>query len=810
MEGAIRVNPTLYVFRDENLTAVVNVGSENGLPLLACTLAEEINKGSYLTFEIPSNHENSGRIQSGDIVVLKDMDNIFRPFMIMEDEEVHNETFNRRFYCEDLAVTELNDVVVEDVRPFDTTAEDALSRILAGSNWQVGHVDDLGIASTNVYYESVMAGLTKVIEAWGGELRFRVTMDTIRNRITGRYVDLFAQLGASTGKRFEYGKDLINVKRTIDTKQLKTALYGRGRGEETDSEGYGRRITFADVEWSVANGDPADKPLGQEWIGDPDALQVWGHLNPDGSKRHRMGVYVNEEQDDPEKLLRETWEQLQQLKQPLVTYELDVIDLEQVSADEYKHEAIRLGDTVYVIDRHFATKFEVGVRVVKIERDLIAPENTRITLGQPQGNLSDLVRRIEEQVRNKLGQGDPIGWLEGLMDLERVNFEAKTGFVYISDKDGILVTNRPKDSIDNPPDQAIQLKGGALAIANSKLPNGDWNWRTFITGEHVIADAISTGRIRTDSVEIGDDEGRVSIRGGNITIKGGSLEVYSTPDASDAGALIKGNKVITNFVKNPTFDLAPSENDWTLADGARYNPSTKRIEIDTTSGMNYTGISQYLDVYHPRATIQARYRTNLVGGSTPKNVRIYIYCWDENGNRLEDRYLTDQFSTFQEELLLTYKVEFPPGTARIRLFVQAQMSYTMTNGIEIISTQGTYDELATQDQLLGCPMDVYGVEANPQIQHSYVNITHSGLTAGNVYTGSIVWDKPFRTGPGRINVQATPYESNAGRFHVGVVSANINGCTLAIRPFQNISSGTLYVNVVAYRIGYNGITGFFI
>ena len=187
-------------------------------------------------------------------------------------------------------------------------------------------------------------------------------------------------------------------------------MYGRGRGEETDSEGYGRRITFADVEWSVANGDPADKPLGQEWIGDPDALQVWGHLNPDGSKRHRMGVYVNEEQDDPEKLLRETWEQLEQLKQPLVTYELDVIDLEQVSADEYKHEAIRLGDTVYVIDRHFATKFEVGVRVVKIERDLIAPENTRITLGQPQGNLSDLVRRIEEQVRNKLGQGDPIGW----------------------------------------------------------------------------------------------------------------------------------------------------------------------------------------------------------------------------------------------------------------------------------------------------------------------------------------------------------------------------------------------------------------
>lgn len=803
------MNPILYVFRDEELQVMITVNNETGLPLLECAVDEGINQVSTLTFSVPSNHEQSGKIQCGDLAVLRDLDGIYRPFMIMEDDEIHDIEFKRTFYAEDLAIVELNDEIVEDIRPYNTTAENALTRILAHTRWEVGSIDAFGNGSTNVYYESVMEGIKKVVETWGGELCFRVTMDTLRNRITGRYVDLFAQIGNVTGKRFEYGKDMERVERTIDSKQLKTALYGRGKGEETDSGGYGRRITFADVEWKKTNGDPADKPKGQEWVGDEQARKHWGHLEPDGvTKRHRMGVLINEDQTDPEKLLQETWEQLQQLKQPLVTYRMNVIDLEQVSANEYKHEAVRLGDTVFVVDRHFAVQIEIGARVIEIVRDLIAPEKTKVTLGHPQEDISSLIRRLENQVRNKVGRGDPIGWLEGIIDAERTEFEARSAFVYINDQDGILITNRPKDNIDNPPTEAIQLKAGALAIANSKTPQGDWEWRTFITGEQIIADRITTGRLRTDSVEIGDDEGKVSIRGGDITIKGGSLEVYSTPDASDIGAMIKGNKVFTNFVKNPVFDMTPDVNDWTLAGGTKYNPASKIIQIDTTNGMNYTGISQYLDIYHPRATFQARFRTNLTDSSTPKNVRIYIYCWDENGNRLEDRSKTDQFATFQEELLLSYKVEFPPKTARIRLFVQAQMSYTMTNGIEIISTQGTYDELATQDQLLGCPTDMYGVEANPEIQQSFVSISHGSLTAGSIYTGSILWDKPFRTGAGRINVIATPYGVNAGRFHVGVTSVSITGCSLAIRPHVAIGGGTMYVCVIGYRVGYYGNSGF--
>jgi phage minor structural protein len=224
------MNPILYVFQGEDLKLMVSTSNEQGLPLLECVMDEKINEGSTLTFSVPSTHPQSQSIQSGDRVVIKDLDGLYKAFVVTEDDENHTDEFMRSFYCEELAVVELNDEIVEDVRPFNTTAEDALERILENTNWQVGNVDAFGNSSANVYYESAMEGISKVIEAWGGEIRFRVTMDTLNNKITGRYVDLFAQIGSFSGKRFEYSRNMTKVERVIDTKQLKTALYGRGKG----------------------------------------------------------------------------------------------------------------------------------------------------------------------------------------------------------------------------------------------------------------------------------------------------------------------------------------------------------------------------------------------------------------------------------------------------------------------------------------------------------------------------------------------------------------------------------------------------
>src|SRR5690625_5680278 len=74
---------------------------------------------------------------------------------------------------------------------------------------------------------------------------------------------------------WEIDKDIIEITRLTQS-YPKTALYGRGASLETEGGGFSRLLTFEDVEWSVANGDPVDKPKGQKWVGDMDALQHYG------------------------------------------------------------------------------------------------------------------------------------------------------------------------------------------------------------------------------------------------------------------------------------------------------------------------------------------------------------------------------------------------------------------------------------------------------------------------------------------------------------------------------------------------------
>ncbi|WP_169713798.1 phage tail protein [Paludifilum halophilum] len=781
-------------------------------------LKQKINGGETLTFSVPAHHPEAGFVMRGYWAVFKDLDGSFRAFVIQEETERHNQgEMVREACCEELAVVELNDEIVEDVRPRNTNVRDALNRLLEDSQWVAGTVDDLGTGSANFYYENRMSGIKKIIEEWGGEIRFRVDIEA-NNTITGRYVDVLAQRGRRTGKRFEYSKDLTSVERITDMKPIKTALYGRGKGEETDSGGYGRRLTFADVEWSEGDGDPVDKPKGQEWVGDPDALATWGHVNPDGTRRHRFGVYTNEQQEDAAQLLQETWEELKRQRQPEITYKMDVLDLEQVNAGEYSHEAVRLGDTVAVIDRNFAWDVQIEARVSEIERDFIAPENTRITLGNVLKDITGVVREIQDRVEEKIGRDDPIGWLRGIIDAARSEFHSQNGYVYITDEDGILITNRPRDNIDNPPDQAMQLKHGGLAIAGSRNPDGTFNWETFVLGDQVIADRINTGRIRTDNVTVGDDSGMVRISGGNVVIKGGGLEVYSTPDASDNGVMIRGNKISTNFIKNGDFDNQPSGDeaiDWRYMGTAHYNSSGRRIDIDVSPDMGpQHGVVQEFPVFNERATFQALFRCNITRGSATNRVRFYWFFYDsETGGRFDELEYVEELALYQDWHLLTRTIDFPPGTVRARLYVQAWTDgQTMDDGFEIHWVRGYYDEMVRQDQLLEYPRDLHSVQAAPEIQQFSIFITLTKdlgtetYSAGNMYFPRVFSDPGSL---GRIAVVLTGVDGWSPYYNYGAYNISRSGFELKIKPRGTaLSAGTeLSLNGIAYRVGYLGSTG---
>ncbi|MBL3644038.1 phage tail protein [Bacillus sp. RHFB] len=403
----------LYIFDPyDHLLAVLSNDSDGACPFWGAPFKELLNQSSTFQFTAPADHEDSQYLIAENQVAFKDKDGTFRLFVIREPEKTNDENGPIiQAVCES-SVLELNDEIVEDIRPYNTTLEDSVTRTLAGTRWQVGEIAELGLNSTNFYYISVTEAITQSINTWGGELRDRVEING--NKITGRFIDILPRRGADTGKRWEIDKDILSITHKVQS-YPKTALYGRGsslpttdeEGEETG--GYSRKITFADVVWSVAKGDPVDKPAGQEWVGDPTTLEVYGRKNGDGSLRHRQGIYESSEQEDAEALLKETWEAMQEQNHPIENYEMDVFLLQDLTG--YEHEKVRLGDTTFAIDRSFSKPIEVEERIISFEYDVSDPDNSGVV---ELGNFIDLYSddaRLD-QIESKLNDNTGI-WNNG-------------------------------------------------------------------------------------------------------------------------------------------------------------------------------------------------------------------------------------------------------------------------------------------------------------------------------------------------------------------------------------------------------------
>ncbi|MEW9503234.1 phage tail spike protein, partial [Jeotgalibacillus marinus] len=316
----------LYLFnQNEELQTILKEYKE-------ASHTEQLNKDNFFEFWVPANHPDSQFIKEENFVAFKDEDGELRLFVIKELEEVHDDVLYKEVFCKAAWMDELEDEVLEESNAQDQTMEDALSEALQSTRWQVGEVAELGLNDADFYFESVLSAINKILSTWGGEVKDRIVISD--NQITDRYIDILPRRGADTGKTLSISKDLQSIHRTV-VSYPKTALYGRGKGEEGD--GSDKRLTFEEVEWSTEKGDPVDKPLGQKWVGDPEALKKYGREN---FTRHRFDFFDSSDEEDPKQLLTNTWNALQEKNQILVSYDLSAISLEKIAGLE--HEKVRL------------------------------------------------------------------------------------------------------------------------------------------------------------------------------------------------------------------------------------------------------------------------------------------------------------------------------------------------------------------------------------------------------------------------------------------------------------------------------------
>lgn len=429
-------------------------------------------------------------IKNKDRVVFQDELGVWHEFIVESIDDTHEDVF---VYCED-SFYETRGDYIDDRRFVNANFATVAEAVMSYTRWKLKIIDDIGIGTVNFYHTDVKSA---VFEDMQNKFNFEIKtyVEITNSRIYQRVIELRKQRGHNNGKRFTYDKDITSISRTIDSTEFCTALYAYGKGEETENGGYGRRIDISKVN------------NGKKYVENLKAKEQFGkYIN--GKRGHIFATYIFEDIDDRQKLLEQAKKKLEELSEFKVTYKCDVLVLNKLLEDR-AHEGIELGDTVAIIDKDINVR--VRARVVERKSYLNSTKADEIILGNFIEDYATQQAKIKSDLKSISNTINEQG--QAITDLKNFDFYASIvqelndrinatgGYVYISkDGQGLITYDKP---IDKNPTKAIQLKGGAIRIANSKKSDGTWNWTTFGTGDGFTADVINAGTLNANLVRTG-------------------------------------------------------------------------------------------------------------------------------------------------------------------------------------------------------------------------------------------------------------------------------------------------------------------
>lgn len=313
------MSESIYFLNDKQ--ALIKVVHED--KIIECIQTKEItaDKSELMNDALSVSVLDDEKIRDASFMAIREEDKSFSMYKITADSDPRGRL---NFTGVNFAVDELHSFIVLDMRPSNRSIKQVAEQILGYTNaeWRVGYVDPtLPAISGTFYYLSVKDAL-KQLQTFGCEIVFKCKING--NKITDKWIEIYKQIGIFSNKRFVYGSNALEVVRQRDRSQLYTSIIGRGKGEEV-GDGYGRRIEFTDIEWKKSNGNPLDKPKGQNWLEYPEMTALYGIPMKNGRKRKRETVLILEDIEDPKELLQATYENLVEYSRPLIQFKTSVL-----------------------------------------------------------------------------------------------------------------------------------------------------------------------------------------------------------------------------------------------------------------------------------------------------------------------------------------------------------------------------------------------------------------------------------------------------------------------------------------------------
>ncbi|MCT7779715.1 MAG: phage tail protein [Lactobacillus iners] len=338
------------------------------------TIEREINVYDQLNVEVPPTRKN--------IDLLKKTMKIGVPYpltkkyQLFKVEKVSLNSKPLTITAIDSAADDLDtQYLIRDKRFINKPLSQVLPVIFEKTTWKYKQFAPDNSDIISFYRISPKEALKKVEGIFGTEVRFLYSIQG--NKVIDKTCEVYEQIGESTNIRLVQGINVTNVDYTQDQTRLYTAAVGRGAGiQNTDTDGnatggYSRSIEFTNISWSKANGDPVDKPVGQDYVEIPEATQKYGWLDENGQCHPRIAKFEFPDEQNVNKLLKETYDKLLSLSQPQIIVETTVAKIGQ---------RVNLGDEVTVVI-YEPYKLTYKARVIKVEENPDNDSLSAVTVG---------------------------------------------------------------------------------------------------------------------------------------------------------------------------------------------------------------------------------------------------------------------------------------------------------------------------------------------------------------------------------------------------------------------------------------------
>lgn len=349
--------------------------------LLNPQLSFDVNGAGSLTFTLPPGHAQYDSISKlkTTILVRQDGKAIFRGRVMEDERDFYNQ---REIYCEG----DRSFLLDSQCPPYtyNGTVHGLFKKLVDAHNEQVdedrrftaGNItitdEDEKVEAENIaYWETLKEMEEKLLGAYGGYLMTRTEGGKT-------YLDWLKTPGRTDAQSIQFSVNLLDLKDKVDAAEVFTVLIPLGATVIGDDGEVKEPVTIE------------SKNNGKNYLENEAAIALYGRIC-----RSKTWNYI----EDPEELMENGQEYLK-TGIALQTLTLKAVDMHFLSGDA---EAIRVGDKVRIVsDPH---GLDMSIICTKMDIDLLNPENTTYTFGEPPRTLTENIVKTEEEVDGLTGGG---------------------------------------------------------------------------------------------------------------------------------------------------------------------------------------------------------------------------------------------------------------------------------------------------------------------------------------------------------------------------------------------------------------------